>query len=242
MKFSKLTLFSALVLFLTVGGGVFAAEIEEVTYTSGSPSLTGYLFRPMGNGPCPAVLYNHGGVGMIIGGAPEETCEALAKAGFVGFSPIRRQTRSLRGHPGDVRAGLNYLRGLDTVDGDRVAMMGFSRGGVLTFMTAATDAPIKAAIIMAGAAPPPRSGFTLSDAGKIKVPTLLMVAENDTGSRKTLGQNTLEGMQRMAAALENGGNPARLIVYPSYGNDGHEMFFEIGKYWSDVVAFLKAQL
>ena len=38
------------------------------------------------------------------------------------------------------------------------------------------------------------------------------------------------------------GNTPQLIVYPAYGGDGHEMFFEIGAYWTDVVEFLKKHL
>jgi hypothetical protein len=82
----------------------------------------------------------------------------------------------------------------------------------------------------------------LGDAVNIRVPVLLLVAGNDTGSRKTRGQNTFETMQRMSAALTEEGNTPKMIVYPSYGSDGHEMFFEIGAYWTDVVEFLKKHL
>jgi dienelactone hydrolase len=234
-------LFLALAL-ATAGGNAVGGEVGEVVYTTEPETLKGYLCRPSGTGPFPAVAYHHGGLGEIIGGAPKETCEALAAAGFVGLAPIRRQTRSMAGHPDDVQAGLDYLLRLVYVDRNRVAMAGFSRGGALTFMAAARGAPIKAAVIMASAMPPPRSGFTLGDAGKIRVPVLLLVAENDTGSRKTMGQNTLEGMRRMSAALTEAGNTPKLIVYPPYRGDGHEMFFEIGAYWTDVVEFLKKHL
>ena len=226
----------------TAGGNADGGQFREVVYTTTPETLKGYLCRPTGTGPFPAVVYNHGGVGDIIGGAPKETCEALAAAGFIGFAPIRRQTRSMAGHPDDVQAGLHYLLKLDYVDRNRVAMAGFSRGGALTFMVAARGAPIKAAVIMASAMPPPLSGFTFGDAVKIRVPVLLLVAENDTGSRKTMGQNTFEGMRRMSAALTEAGNTPKLIVYPPYRGDGHEMFFEIGAYWTDVVEFLKKHL
>ena len=232
-----------LVLTLTIiSGNAVGGEFREVTYTPTPETLKGYLCRPSGAGPFPAVTYNHGGVGDIIGGAPKETCEALAAAGFVGFAPIRRQTRSIAGNPDDVQAGLDYLLGLDYVDRNRVAMAGFSRGGALTFMAAARGAPIKAVVIMASAVPPPQSGFIFGDAVKIRVPVLLLVAENDTGSRKTMGQNIFEGMRRMSAALTEAGNTPKLIVYPPYKSDGHEMFFEIGAYWTDVVEFLKKHL
>lgn len=219
-----------------------AGEISEIIYTTKPDPLKGYLCRPPGPGPFPAVLYNHGGLGNIIGGAPKETCKALATAGFLGFAPIRRQTRSMKGHPNDVEAGLGYLLGLDYVDRNRVAMMGFSRGGALTFMVSARGSPIKAAVIMASANPPPRSGFTLEDAVNIQVPVLLLVAKNDTGSRKTNWQNTFETMQHMSAALTEANNTPKMIVYPPYHSDGHEMFFEIGAYWTDVIEFLKKNL
>ncbi|MBI2437351.1 MAG: hypothetical protein HYV36_00850 [Lentisphaerae bacterium] len=95
---------------------------------------------------------------------------------------------------------------------------------------------------MASAIPPPGSGFTFDDAVKIRVPVLLLVAENDTGSRKTMGQNTVEGMRRMSAALTEAGNTPKLIVYPPYRDDGHELFFKIGAYWTDVIEFLKKHL
>jgi len=228
--------------FATVGGNAVAGQVGEVVYTTTPETLKGYLCRPSGAGPFAAVAYNHGGIGDIMGGAPKETCEALAAAGFVGFAPIRRQTRSMAGHPDDVQAGLDYLLRLDYVDRNRVAMTGFSRGGALTFMATGRGAPIKAAVIMASAMPPPQSGFTFADAVKIRVPVLLLVAENDTGSRTTMGQNTLEGMRRMSVALAEAGNIPTLIVYPPYRGDGHEMFFEIGAYWTDVVEFLKKHL
>ena len=217
-------------------------KVKEVVYTTKPKTLKGYLCRPSGEGPFPAVLYNHGGVGNIIGGALKETCEALAAAGFVGFAPIRRQTRSMADHLDDVQAGLDYIQGLDYVNRNRIAMAGFSRGGALTFIAAARGTRIKAAIIMASANPPPQSGFTLKDAVKIRVPVLLLVAENDTGSRKTMGQNTLETMRRMSTALADAGNTPKLIVYPPYSDDGHDMFFEIGTYFKDVIEFLKKHL
>lgn len=222
-------------------GNAAEAKFDEVAYSTTPETLKGYLCRPAGTGPFPAVLFNHGGVGSTSG-VPRETCQALAAAGFVGFAPVRRQTRTMAGHPEDVQAGLAYLQGLDYVDRKRVAMAGFSRGGALTFMVAAQGVPIKAVVIMASAMPPPESGFTLDDAKKIRVPVLLLVAENDTGSRKTMGQNTVDTVRRMSDALAAGGNAPKLVVYPPYGSDGHDMFFEVGAYWPDVLEFLKKHL
>ncbi|MFQ6088574.1 MAG: dienelactone hydrolase family protein, partial [Candidatus Methanofastidiosia archaeon] len=101
---------------------------NEVTYQSGELTLKGFLCKPEGPGPFPVVIYNHGGKGGVIGGAPKETCEALARAGFVGFSPIRREELSLRRNLDDVFAGIKYVKKLDFVDSDLIGIMGFSRG------------------------------------------------------------------------------------------------------------------
>src|SRR3989304_4583153 len=55
-------LFLALTL-ATVGGNAVGGEFREVVYTTTPETLKGYLCRPSGAGPFPAVAYNHGGLG-----------------------------------------------------------------------------------------------------------------------------------------------------------------------------------
>jgi poly(3-hydroxybutyrate) depolymerase len=83
-----------------------------VTYTTTPTPLQGYLCKPPGRGPFPLVVYNHGGMGYVVGGAPKETCEALARGGYVGLAPLRRQTHSMRGHINDVLVGKQYGQNL----------------------------------------------------------------------------------------------------------------------------------
>ena len=126
------------VLIVCIGGllclaGAHAAE--RISYRSGGLTLAGYLCLPVGPGPFAAVVYNHGGVGDRVGGAPRETCEVLATAGYIGFSPIRRATRSLDGHGDDIRAALARLQQVAGVDASRIAMIGFSRGAICSANT-----------------------------------------------------------------------------------------------------------
>jgi dienelactone hydrolase len=218
-----------------------AATGNYVTYRSDEIALKGDLCKPDGNGLFPAVIYNHGGAGAVEG-APDRTCEALAQEGYVGFSPIRRATRRLDGHLDDVMAAVKYVQGLPFVDPQRIGMIGFSRGGLLTFQAAARMNAFKAIVIMAPAVGRGRLGLDLRDAALIQAPVLLMVAENDTGSERTLGQNTLEETKSMNRALEAAGKDVRLIVYPPFGGDGHTLFFELGAYWPDAVKFLRSHL
>lgn len=82
---------------------------------------------------------------------------------------------------------------------------------------------------------PGRGNFDelLPEANKISAPVLLLVAENDT-----VQANSVLGIQRLYQELESAGKQVEMIIYPPYQNDGHQMFFEIGDYWSDLRKFL----
>ena len=212
---------------------------RDVVYSRSEFTLSGMLCAPKGPGPWPAVIFNHGGLGRIVGGTPKETCSALARAGYVGFSPIRRPTRSLFGHLDDVQAALNFIKSQEFVDENRIAMMGFSRGGMLTYQAATSRNDLKAVIIMAIAV---NRFVDLSAATSISAPVLLLVAKNDTGSRRTHGQNTLEGMRDLNRALNLAKKKTQFIEYPAYGNDGHLLFFSINHYWKDILSFPEANI
>ncbi|MED5578684.1 MAG: dienelactone hydrolase family protein [Nitrospinota bacterium] len=213
-----------------------------VIYSKKNSPLQGYLCKPNGKGPFPAVIYNHGGLGNIVGGAPKETCTALAKENFVGFSPIRRKTRQLKGHLVDVIDAIQFTKKLPYVDRDRMAMMGFSRGGLLTYQIAASTNKLKAFILMAPAIGKRRYRLRLEDANKIDSPVLLLISKNDTGSFRTHGTNLLEEIKKITIALQRNKRAVKLIIYPPYESDGHTMFFRIGNYWKDIVLFLRKNL
>jgi len=64
-----------------------------------------------------------------------------------------------------------------------------------------------------------------------------MVSSNDTAR-----VNHVTLMKQMKTALEAEGKTAELIIYPPYGSDGHKLFFEVGSYWNDVIAFFEKYL
>jgi len=231
----KCSLLTALIVILVgcVGTG------EKVIYSKGRNTLSGSLCKPQGAGPFPVVVYNHGGGGPIIGGAPEETCTALAEAGFVGFSPIRRLSRSLYGHLDDVNNAVDYVKSLPYVQPSRIGIIGFSRGAMLTYQAAVQRQDLRAIVIMASAVHP---SMDLSQAGTISAPVLVLVSENDTGSRRTHGRNTLNATKQLFRALKAADKDATLIIYPPYSDDGHTLFFSVGSYWKDVVKFLSSHV
>ncbi|MCZ6773973.1 MAG: dienelactone hydrolase family protein [Proteobacteria bacterium] len=215
---------------------------ERVVYRTEPFELSGTLCMPEGSGPFAAVVYNHGGLGPIVAGAPEETCAALAGAGYVGFSPVRRLTRPLFGHIDDVLLALDYLAGLNNVDKSRLGMIGFSRGGLLSLMAATRRADLSAVVIMAPASGRGALDRATADFGSIQAPLLILVAENDTGSRRTQGQSVLAISIRLQTALDRADRQSQLTIYPPFSDDGHTLFFEVGSYWPDVQDFLSQHL
>lgn len=224
-------------------GGLTAegrAEVTKAVYSRAGGNLWGDLCKPRGAGPFPAVIYYHGGVHGQIGGAPRQTCEALAEAGFVGFSPYRRLALPLREQLEDVAAALEYVKGLEGVDRSGIGVIGFSSGGHLALRVAARNPGIKAAVILAPAPGGKGKGAARvlkEETRQIKTPVLFLVAENDHVS-----VNHVKLAGELHWELQSRGKPARLMIYPPYGSDGHQMFFEIGPYWKEVVGFLKGYL
>lgn len=223
--------------------GVNEGFSKEVTYQSSGLKLKGYLCKPDGTGPFPAVMFNHGGSGDQIGGAPEGTCKELAKNGFVGFSPIRATDKSMDKNLQNVQDALLYLRGRKYVDTKKMGMIGFSRGVLITYDAAIKNPnDFKGLVLMAGGIPSEYAdGY--SKAGDLKAPVLLLVAENDTPAKLNGNKNMVDAMTDMKTNLEDAGVDVEMKVYPPYSKGhGHTMFFEVGDYWEDVEKFLKKHL
>jgi dienelactone hydrolase len=161
----------------------------------------------------------------------------LAEAGFVGFSPLRRRTVPLDGHLDDVLAGVEYVLQLERVDQQRLGLMGFSRGALLALMAATEWSGFDAVVLMAPATGRGTLDRYLQQADNVTAPVLLLVAANDV-----VQANHVAIAREVREALVAAGKDVEHLVYPRYGTDGHEMFFEVGAYWEDVIAFLKQHL
>jgi dipeptidyl aminopeptidase/acylaminoacyl peptidase len=134
----------------------------------------------------------------------------------------------------DLLAGVDYLVSRGIADRDRLAIGGWSYGGILTDYTIATDLRFKAAISGAGSAnqlsmygvdqyvlqynselgPPWRNtalwlkvSYPFFHADRIRTPTLFLGGEKDFNV-------PVSGGEQMYQALRTLGVPAQLVVYP----------------------------
>ncbi|HEY1268636.1 MAG TPA: alpha/beta fold hydrolase [Candidatus Binatia bacterium] len=231
-----------------------AAPPEEVTFPSGSFALKGFLYKPEGPGPFPAILYSHGSERRP--GAKPEIGNFFAAKGYAVFvphrrghgrSPADRQVDALydqgaRGvvalhelHLEDTLAALAYLRSQPYVDSRRVAAAGCSYGGIQTLLAAEKGSGIAAAVAFA----PGAETWSRSTALQARlrravkgatVPILFIQAENDWDLTPTLV---------LDRDMEAAGKPHKRVIFPPYGQtheDGHGGFcFRATDVWGGAV-------
>jgi len=141
MRIIKDVALSAIVLVLLVGCASHRVTFPTHEYAD-IPQLRGHLLLPEGAGPYPAVVIVHGCSGIL----PSHSMWArwLQNHGYAslivdGFTP-RRVSEVCTKHDRlptakrvlDAYAALTYLGDLTEIDGERIGIMGFSNGGVVT--------------------------------------------------------------------------------------------------------------
>jgi dienelactone hydrolase len=156
-------------------GAPYTAE-EVVVHTAAGLSLTGTLTIPRAR-----ASGRVGAVVTITGSGPEDRDEE--STALKGYRPFRELADTLgrrgiavlrlddRGVNGsdrgpanatskdfadDIRAGVAFLRSRPEIDGDRIALVGHSEGGMIAPMVASTDPKLRAMVLMAGTASPGR--------------------------------------------------------------------------------------
>ena len=213
-------------------------------YRIGGVNPEALLCRPEGKGPFPAVVHNHG-VGVDIQGFQKAVrrgynlpaiCKELSDAGFLTFIPIRQGGRGLStllSHKAQVLQAVDYVKGLPEVDPSRVAVMGNSRGALLTLMVGVEQKGLKALVIMAPAEIGRYFSTTLSQVPSLDAPVLLLVEASDESDI----QNNFDMLDRI---LREHKKEAKSIRYDRGG--GHNLFHSAGYYLQDVKAFLNEKL
>lgn len=257
-----LTRLAALVLFAV---GCHRHDPHEIVITPGPPRLVGYVYRPDGPGPFPAIVYNHGSEPDPDN--PPAVASFFTSHGYVLFAPHRRGHGSSGGRHereaveaapqgersrvlvdellaqvDDVLAGVEWLKRQPYVDPKRLVVMGTSFGSIEALFTAERKTELRAAISISGGIAG-WSGNELLRARMIEavtratIPILVIQAENDyTRPAPILG-----------AAMERAGKPHRVKVYPPFGattREGHGGFCVRGSplWGDDLLSFLSENL
>ena len=77
--------------FAVLSSSLLLSAADIVTFSSGHLTLQGILYKPDGDGPFPAILYNHGSAaGMLSNQAFDALGPVFTRRGWVFFGPYRR--------------------------------------------------------------------------------------------------------------------------------------------------------
>ncbi|MFC0042208.1 alpha/beta hydrolase family protein [Actinomadura rayongensis] len=123
---------------------------HPITVPSPQGGVPAALTRPNGDGPAPAVLLLHGTASHRdeVGGMFARLASALAASGVaslrIDFAGCGASTRpqtdlTVTGELSDARLAYRWLRGRDDIDADRVAVLGFSQGGMIAALLAGAE-------------------------------------------------------------------------------------------------------
>ena len=242
------------------------AQPELVGFQSGELQLKGFIWKPAGAGPFPAILWNHGSE--KLPGTVDTVAPFFVARGYVFFVPHRRgQGRSpgryimdqlrtagsaaersqmlVKLHEAQLQdqlAGLAYLKGLPFVDQGRLAAMGYSFGGIQTMLAVERGAGYRVAVNCSGAAEtwntaPDLQRRLILAARHAQIPVFFFQARNDFD----LAPNRV-----LSEQVKAGGKPTESKVYPPYGStarDGHSFCARGTAIWGpDVVRFIESHL
>ncbi len=168
-------------LFAFLAGDALAEADQQVNFASAGQSdpIQGYLTRPKGAGPFPAVVLLHTCLGL-----PAERTSIgarIATWGYVALFVDDFATRGLKETCAvdfkqalpDADGALAYLASLSYVHPDKIAVVGFSQGGDTALKIAAGGA---AGFKAAAAFYPPCANLAGAALG---IPTLILIGAND---------------------------------------------------------------
>jgi dienelactone hydrolase len=219
-----------------------------VTIAGSATERRALVCTPKGPPPFAAVVFNHGSIVDMLGwpGATQRNyrldrvCEAIAAEGYLVFAPIRETGARGRGFQDYenfyfdvVTQALDHVKRLPGVDGSRVALAGFSMGGLVSFKVALERSDLKAIVLLAPASGRGLLGEASKSADKLGAPVLLMVEQGDSAP-------ILRGVGFLENQLGSRGKPLRLVRYDRGG--GHELFYDVGYWMDDLKPFLREHL
>lgn len=154
----------------------FKAKESPVSFTNQGQLIKGILTVPEGKAkPWPIVVLCHGFTDdkheLPVAGTKEGvfdlTARLFAEQGFAslrmdfrgsGESDGKWEDTTNGGQVSDALAATQYVSGLEDIDKQRIAVLGFSQGGLVAACTAARDTRIKSAILWSPVTYPPFSG------------------------------------------------------------------------------------
>ena len=241
---------------------------ERITFENDGLTLGGMLWKPAGNGPFRAVLWNHGSEkGPGVENSNPLLGPVFVEQGYVFFMPFRRGQGTSEGtwivdatnaaeppaqgkviaelhttsQLSDQLAGLAYLRALAYVDDAQVAVAGWSYGGIQTVLGAG-DA--SAGYVAAVAFTPAAQAWAGNPDLQKAMLTAGIAASIPFLFIQAENDYSLVPTEELTDTIVANDGTATRSIYPAFGTtnqDGHEFAVRGADIWgAEVFAFLAA--
>jgi dienelactone hydrolase len=215
-----------------LASGPDAVEIAPDGLKDGA-RLKGFVYRPEGKGPFPAIVAMHSCDGLGSAEAPvaaryADWGERLVAAGFVVLFPDsfasralppqctvgQRSQRSGRERVGDADAARRWLQGQDYVVADRVSLLGWANGAVAALWT------VRPRALNKDSKPDFRSAVAFypgcrrlrDTAWSARAPTLILIGAKDDWAPASACEQMVAGARGRSARTS-------IIVYPGAYHD-----------------------
>ncbi|TAK03152.1 hypothetical protein EPO44_07665 [bacterium] len=227
---------------------VHGAVVSRVSFSIGEEKRDALLCRPDGEGPFPTVIFNHGSIVDALGWpraasrgySLDAICQTLAEDGFLALAPIREKVPRGRGYMSYderyrevVARAIDHVKTLRDADPSRIALMGFSMGGLTSLKVAVERTDLKAVLLLAPAWGRGLLADEVQNVPSLNAPVLLLVEAGDE-------PQILKGVAVLGKAFQAHKKEVRIIRYNRGG--GHELFYKVDYYWVDVRDFLREKL
>ena len=234
-------------------------------------TLHGWIFKPAGTGPFPAVIFNHGSTLDPTEVTVAELASLYASHGYVFFTPHRtghglskdagesvvgkddcgatesKGDCSVRHHEEanlDVVAAITWLKTQPYIKVNRIAMTGVSYGGIQTILVAEKGLRLSAFVTHS---PGAMSWGTIELQNRLQ--TAVEAAQAPIFLLQAKGDYSTEPYQVLGTYLNTKGGLNMGKLYPKFGNskdEAHRVFAYscqgIEIWGDDVLAFLKSAM
>ncbi len=217
-----------------------ARERGEIAKAAPGDAIQGYVSRPEGNGPFPAIVYLHGCGGMTTRSRNRLTAH-LTALGYVTLAVDSFATRGIkqacdRAMPDrerDAWGALVYLSTLPFVDTKRIGLLGYSQGGIAALQVASIHPPDLYEIPDGLSYRAIVAFYPLCRVAtdRLTTPTLILIGELDDWT-------SAEDCKELTTRRASMGAPVDLVIYPgAYHNfdnpangDGARVYGHLLKY------------
>ena len=227
---------------------------DKVSFASNGDTIDGYLAKPAsGHGPGVMVVQEWWGLVPQI----KTTCDRFAEAGFVALAPdlyrgdiaehteMDKAAQLMTTLPPDRAArdmggAVDYLIGLDAVQGDSIGVVGYCMGGMLALRIAALQGDKIAAVA-------PYYGAPLGDGAPDWSNLRAVVRGHFAGSDDFFPADAIRALEAELKAM------GKDVEFDIHGDCGHAFMNDANvfgthdealatKCWAETVAFLHEQL